>query len=110
MKADLPRIENATNPPCQRHLSNPADPSLGSGCVNPPAGANFYPFYTTGTADGTCAWQLGGASIPGTTNTFGGDSASEFGTTLLALFYPAPNGQPQYIYEDFRNVLTNPCH
>lgn len=108
-ETDLPRVEDLTNPPCQRHLSNPADPSPGSGCVNPPAGANFYPFYTTGTANGTCVWQLGGANIPGTTNTFGGDSASEFGTVPLALFYPAPNGQPQYIYEDFRTIIDNPC-
>jgi len=108
-ETDLPRIENATNPPCQRHLSNPADPSPGSGCVNPPVGANFYPLFTTASAGGTCVWQQGGANIPGTTNTFGGDSASEFGTTLLALFYPAANGGPQYIYEDFRTILGNPC-
>jgi hypothetical protein len=37
-EADLPRIEFATNPPCQRHISNLADPSPGSGCVNPPVG------------------------------------------------------------------------
>src|SRR4029077_7288544 len=36
-EADMPRIEGATNPPCQRHLSNPADPSPGPGCVHPPA-------------------------------------------------------------------------
>src|SRR5579864_5028956 len=35
-ETDLPRIEFATSPPCQRHISNPADPSPGSGCVNPP--------------------------------------------------------------------------
>jgi hypothetical protein len=53
-------------------------------------------------------WQLGGPNIPGTTNTFGGNSAAEYGP-LLALFYPASNGQPEYIYEDFRNVVANPC-
>ena len=54
--------------------------------------------------------QLGGTQIPGTTNTFGGDSATEYGTTPLALFYPAANGGPQYIYEDFRSILSsNPC-
>ena len=44
-EADLPRIETNTTPPCQRHVSNPADPSpgSGSGCVDPPAGAEFYP-------------------------------------------------------------------
>jgi len=43
-RADLPRIEANTNPPCQRHLSNPADPNPGQDCVNPPKGADFYPF------------------------------------------------------------------
>jgi len=36
-ETDLPRIEFATMPPCNR--------STGAGCVNPPAGANFYPLY-----------------------------------------------------------------
>ncbi len=40
-ETDLPRIEGTdfseTNN-CQRHVSNPADPSPGSGCVNPPLG------------------------------------------------------------------------
>jgi hypothetical protein len=109
-EADLPRIEFATSPPCQRHLANPADPNPGAGCTNPPVGADFYPIFTTGTSGGSCIWQLGGALIPGTTNTFGGSSATEYGTDLLALFYPAANGAPQYIYEDYRNILaTNPC-
>jgi hypothetical protein len=107
-ETDLPRIEFATNPPCQRHVSNPADPSPGSGCVNPPAGANFYPFFSTG-GSGSCLWQLGGAFIPGTTNLFGGSSAAEFGG-LLNSFYPAANGQPTYRYNNFHNTLgSNPC-
>jgi len=108
-EADLPRIESATNPPCQRFISNPADPSPGSGCVNPPVGASFYPIYSTGTNDGQCVWQLGGANIPGTTNTFGGNSAAEFGP-LLTSVYPAANGQPSYRYNNFRQILSsNPC-
>jgi len=109
-EADLPRIENATSPPCQRHLANPADPNPGAGCVNPPVGADFYPIFTTGSSGGHCVWQLGGTHIPGTTTTFGDNSATEYGTKPLALFYPAANGGPQYIYEDFRNILSNnPC-
>lgn len=110
-ETDLPRIEFATNPPCQRHVFNPADPTPGAGCVNPPAGANFYPFFTTGTSSGGggCVWQLGGANIPGTTNTFGGSSAAEFGP-LLSLDYPAANGMVSTRYNNFRNVLpANPC-
>ncbi len=107
-ETDLPRIEFATNPPCQRFISNPADPSPGSGCVNPPAGANFYPFFSTG-GGARCQWQLGGPFIPGTTNNFGGSSAAEFGP-LLPLAYPASNGQPSFRYNNFRQILSsNPC-
>jgi hypothetical protein len=107
-ETDLPRIETNTNPPCQRFLSNPADPSPGTGCVNPPAGAAFYPFFSTSGTGGSCVWRLGGAGIPGATDTFGGSSASEFGTTPLALFYASANGT-EYIYEDFRTIMSNPC-
>jgi hypothetical protein len=108
-EADLPRIEFATNPPCQRFISNPADPNPGAGCVNPPVGASFYPFYSTGSSGGKCVWQLGGDHIPGTTNDFGGSSTAEFGP-LLVLAYPAANGQPTFRYNNFRNVLSsNPC-
>lgn len=107
-EADMPRVEFDTNPPCQRHISNPADPNPGAGCVNPPVGANFYPIYTTRNSMGGCAWQLGGANIPGTKNTFGGNSVTEYGQELV-LTYPSVGG-PQQILENFRQVLsTNPC-
>ena len=110
-ETDLPRIEFATNPPCQRHIKNPADPDPGAGCVNPPTGANFYPFYTTATTENMpgCVWHLGGAFIPGTTNTFGGSSTAEYGP-LLASGYPAAGGIPTFRYNNFRRVLSsNPC-
>ena len=110
-EADLPRIESNTSPPCQRHIMNPADPSPGADCLNPPTGANFYPFFTTtgGDEGENCMWQLGGAHIPGTINNFGGSSTSEFGS-LLALAYPAAGGVPTFRYNNFRRVLTNnPC-
>jgi hypothetical protein len=107
-EADIPRVESDTSPPCQRHISNPADPQPGAGCVNPPVGSNFYPIYTTGTVGGQCVWQLGSASIPGTTNTFGGSSVTEYSTQLV-LTYPNVGG-PQQILENYRQVLsTNPC-
>jgi hypothetical protein len=113
-ETDMPRIEFATNPPCQRHLSNPADPNPGAGCVNPPVGADFYPIFTTrqdheeGDHE-TCQWQEGGRFLPGTSNDFGGNSKAEYGP-ILANFYPAPNGKPQYIYENFHRTLPfNPC-
>jgi hypothetical protein len=108
-ESDLPRIESGTTPPCQRHLSNPADKHPGHGCVNPPKGAAFYPFYSTRLDSTGCRWQEGGPFIPGTLDDFGGSSAAEFGP-ILANFYPAPDGQPQYILENFHRTLPfNPC-
>ena len=108
-ETDLPRTEFATNPPCQRHISNPMDPSPGSGCVNPPAGTTFYPIYTTSHGEEGCVWSLGGAFLPGTTNSFGGTSTTEYGP-LLAQAYPAVGGVPTFRYNDFRRVLpNNPC-
>ena len=85
-EADLPRIEGTDSGGiCNR--------SHGADCVNSPPGSNFYPIYSTGTstqnpsANGHCVWQLGGPYIKGTTNTFGGNSAAEFGPLLFS-FYP----------------------
>jgi hypothetical protein len=76
--------------------------------VNPPPGANFYPIYSTANIGGHCTWQLGGPYIPGTTNTFGGNSTAEFGP-LLQSAYPVPSGV-SLRYNNFRNVLSsNQC-
>jgi hypothetical protein len=102
-EADLPRIEAAD-------FGGSCDRSTGNGCVNPPPGSNFYPFFTTRSNRSTgCLWQLGGANIPRTTNAFGGSSATEFGP-LLFLDYPGPGFVPIHRTNDFRQVLaTNPC-
>ncbi len=101
-EADLPRIERSD-------FGGTCNGSTGANCVNPPPGAAFYPIYSTTTVGTSCAWQLGGTNIPNTTNTFGGTSATEYGTTPLKLAYPSVGG-PVFIYEDFRNILaTNPC-
>lgn len=115
-ETDLPRIEGAdtssTNS-CQRHVSNPADPSPGAGCVNPPLGphgvSTFYPIYTTTTAsDGSCIWQEGGANLPNTNN-FGGTSTAEYGGLLLSN-YPAVGFTVTQRYNNFNNNLgSNPC-
>jgi hypothetical protein len=108
-ETDLPRVEFATTPACQRHVSNPSDPSPGSGCVNPAPGTSFYPFFTTGTSGGQCIWQEGGNFIPGTTNNFGGTSAAEYGN-LQDQLYPRTGPGVQGIYETFHNTLSsNPC-
>jgi hypothetical protein len=96
--------------PCQRHVTNPADPSPGTGCVNPPPGADFYPFYSTIKTGGTCWWQQGGPYIPGTANRFGGSAAAEYGP-LRAISYPtAPLGTVTTRLNDFRSaIISNPC-
>jgi hypothetical protein len=102
-EADLPRIEIPSLSP-----NNTCNRTTGAGCVNPPNGANFYPWYTTASVGGNCVWQLGGGNIPGTTNTFGGSSTTGFGP-LLFFTYPSPTG-PSTRTNNFRNVLSsNPC-
>ena len=96
-EADLPRIEST----CNR--------STGAGCVNPPPGALFYPIFTTAKMEASCVWQEGGAYIPGTTNTFGGSSTTEYGG-LLQLVYPTIGYTTVSRYNNFRQVLNyNPC-
>jgi hypothetical protein len=102
-EADPPRIEIASFSP-----NNNCNRTTGAGCVNPPNGANFYPFYTTADVGGQCVWQLGGGHIQGTTNTFGGTSTAAFGP-LIFFTYPTPAG-PNTRTNNFRNVLgSNPC-
>jgi hypothetical protein len=102
-EADLPRIEAAD-------FGGICNRATGAGCSNPPPGSNFYPFFSTRNSDAVgCLWQLGGANIPGTTNTFGGSSSAVFGP-LVFLDYPGPGGVPIHRTNDFRRVLdTNPC-
>jgi hypothetical protein len=102
-ETDLPRIEAAD-------FGGACDRNTGANCVNPPPGSEFYPFYTTRRSLSVgCFWQLGGANIPGTTSTFGGNSAAEFGP-LLFLTYPGPGFLPIHRTNDFRQVLpANPC-
>ncbi len=102
-EADLPRIEAAD-------FGGICNRATGAGCSNPPPGSNFYPFFSTRSdASVGCFWQLGGANIPGTTNTFGGSSSAVFGP-LLFLDYPGPGNTPIHRTNDFRQVLSNnPC-
>jgi hypothetical protein len=106
-ETDLPRIEasdSQANPPfCNR--------TTGAHCVNPPSGAQFYPFFTTTNRSGSggCAWQQGGKFIPGTTNDFGGSSTTEFGPPLKA---PYPNAGFKIIrlIDNFNSGdMANPC-
>lgn len=95
---------------CQRHITNPADPNPGTGCVNPPPHSNFYPFYTTTRLAGTCWWQQGGPYIPNTTNKFGGSAHAEYGPLRVISYPTAPFGTVTTRYNDFRSDhMKNPC-
>jgi hypothetical protein len=104
-ETDLPRIEAADsqdNPPfCDR--------IHGTGCVNPPHGAQFYPLFTTTLSGGSCMWQEGGPFIPGTNNTFGGSSTTEFGP-LLQTAYPTTGPSIALRFNNFNSGdQANPC-
>jgi hypothetical protein len=104
-ETDLPRIEapdSQDNPPF-------CDTTTGANCVNPPNGAQFYPFFTTTVRDRTCTWQEGGNFIPGTFRHFGGSSKAEFGP-LLQTLYPEPGSTTALRYNNFNSGDTpNPC-
>jgi hypothetical protein len=100
-EADMPAIEGSL---CDR--------VTGAGCVNPPPGALFYPIFTTTERNGECWWQFGGPDIPGTTDTFGGTSSSEFGGLQSAVYITGTSSDPGSIilHENFRRILpNNPC-
>jgi hypothetical protein len=104
-ETDLPRIEagdSQDNPPFCNRLT-------GADCVNPPAGAQFYPIFTTTQQHGACLWQEGGRFIPGTTMTFGGTSTSEYGP-LLSTAYPTTGPTTVNRFNNFNSGdFTNPC-
>jgi len=99
-ETDLPLIEFATTPSC--------DTLSGTNCVNPPEGAEFYPIFTTVHGGAACKWQFGGTQIPGTTNTFGGNSTTEFGPLLGLVVQDFNTSIIEFL--NFRRVLDeNPC-
>jgi hypothetical protein len=103
-ETDLPRIEAtglSPNNNCDRFSAT------GTGCVNPPNGAQFYPLFVARTTGHGCLWYEGGPDFPGSTQTFGGTSTTEFGP-LLRLDYPSPTGDLSR-FNDFRNVVPNTC-
>ena len=104
-EANMPRIEAAD-------FGGNCNRSTGVGCTNPPPNANFYPIYSIQRSgedsQGSCRWNLGGPFIPGTVNSFGGTSVSEYGAFFAGL-YPSKTG-PTHIIENYRRILQfNPC-
>jgi hypothetical protein len=104
-ETDLPFIETSAaqlNPPF-------CNVNTGANCVNPPNGAQFYPFFSTTFRPGGCTWQEGGKFIPGTVNDFGGSSKAEFGH-LLASLYPEPGFTTAELFRNFNSGdMRNPC-
>jgi len=101
-EADIPAIED----------SSVCDVLTGKGCTNPPPGALFYPIYSTTSVSGSCLWQFGGPLIPGTTNNFGGSSATEYSTLLGSVYQSGTVRQPGsvIVFTNYRQVLpNNPC-
>jgi hypothetical protein len=103
------RVAFETNLPSTERGSDPAcNPATGVNCFNPPQGADFYPIFSTTETPQGCFWQFGGAHIPGTTNTFGGNSAAEFGPLSPLVFVRGGNvvtTMPNYK----RTLKNNPC-
>ena len=100
-EADLPAIEGSS---CNR--------LTGEGCVNPPTGALFYPIYSIQNREGQCWWQFGGPDIPGTTDNFGGSSATEYETLLGSVYISGTSSNPgsRILFENYHRVLPDdPC-
>jgi hypothetical protein len=117
-EADLPAIEPSCNT------------VTGAGCVNPPPGSQFYPFFSNrrlgdgepdfskengksdkheNGEDGSCIWQEGGAFIPGTIRDFGGSAAAEYGH-LLSTTFPRAGFTTVQRFENFNSGdMPNPC-
>jgi hypothetical protein len=81
----------------------------GAHCVNPPAGAKFYPIFSTTAVRGACFWREGGRFLPHTVKDFGGTSKAEFGHLLFTLF-PTSTGKPVRATTNFNSgPAKNPC-
>jgi hypothetical protein len=100
-EADLPRIEDPARG-CDRFA--------GTGCTHLPVTddlqpADFYPFYSTTRVAG-CTWAEGN-DVPGlTVRNFGREQ--QYGP-ILRLAYTALGGGVTFRFNDFRQILNNPC-
>jgi hypothetical protein len=80
----------------------------GAHCVNPPHGAQFYPFYSTTKRNGVCYWQEGGKFLPGAVNNFGGSSTTEY--SLLKVVFPVQGLKTMKLITVFNSGrMKNPC-
>jgi hypothetical protein len=100
-ETDLPRIEEANSGP------NTCDHHTGQGCVNPPPGAQFYPWYHLALTRGlsgsspSCAWAPSN-DLPNQLSNFGGEQAA-WGPLELTDY-----GFDKRIH-NFARTIVNPC-
>jgi hypothetical protein len=87
-ETDIPASEVLTTPPC--------DASTGAGCVAPPVGAAFYPFYNQLGRGHDCLLTFGNDIPDRTTNDFGKDAQ-----------YGSPTAR--YAGDLASGPLPNPC-
>jgi hypothetical protein len=97
-ETDLPAVEATCNPFTGAHCT-----LIPQTDHNQPAA--FYPFFTTTKTQSGCVWQFG-SDIPGEISNFGQNA--QYGT-LLQLDYTAKGGHTTVVYQDFRNIIRNPC-
>jgi hypothetical protein len=107
---DLPSIESVGGG------GGKCDNITGKGCTDPPPTDDgkpaFYPYYSTVSKGSACFWALGNLrGVKGTTNSFGGNAAAQYGPLQLSRGYVFNGGgatQAQYL--DYQKILpTNPC-
>jgi hypothetical protein len=106
-ETDTPRIEDPSVSP-----ANNCNRDTGTGCVRTPladggAPAVFYPYFSSGQALGGCAWTIGQDVAGFSTNNYG--RTAQYGS-LLRLTYLAPGGATVGRFNDFRQVIANPCN
>jgi hypothetical protein len=106
-ETDLPRIEAAD-------LGGICNRATGVGCTNPPttddgAPAAFYPYFSTVNNGGKCNWG-GGATLPNTTNNFGG-SSQEFGSLYGQIYWIfGGHGATHRVINNYNSKpFPNPC-
>jgi hypothetical protein len=99
-EADLPAVE----PQC--------DVTTGNGCTLIPitdsgTPAQFYPFFTTTQAQGSCTWQFG-TDTPGETANFGRND--QYGTLLPSTHLRFGGGGSSHVlFLNYRGIIDNPC-
>jgi hypothetical protein len=99
LETDLPAVESTCNVETKAGCTLIPQTDLAQP-------AAFYPFYTTSSTAGGCAWEIGN-DVPGEISNFGRNAG--YGTPFPQT-YTTVGGGSRVFFEDFRNDLSsNPC-